>query len=122
LWLARPATGSAPFFAPASGADMTARIYRPAKTASQSGKAKSDRWLLEYEPGAKRSIDPLMGYTSSGDMMSQVRLWFATQDEALDYAAKNGIAARVEEPKDATRRQVAYADNFKFDRKTPWTH
>ena len=101
---------------------MTARIYRPARTAMQSGVAKSSRWLLEYEPEAPRSIDPLMGWTGSSDMRQQVKLWFASKDEALAYAARNGIAATVEEPKDPKRRQIADSDNFKFNRVGQWTH
>ena len=63
-----------------------------------------------------------MGWTSSSDMRQQVKLWFATKDEALAYAARNGIAAIVEEPKDPKRRQIAYSDNFKFNRVGQWTH
>jgi hypothetical protein len=101
---------------------MSARIYSPAKTAMQSGKSKTGHWVLEYEPEQPRSIDPLMGYTSSGDMKSQIRLSFATRDEAVAYAERNGIAYRVEEPKQADRRQISYAENFRYDRKVPWTH
>lgn len=101
---------------------MTARIYRPAKNAMQSGTAKSTRWLLEYEPEKPREIDPLMGWTSSGDTKQQVKLWFDTKEEALAYAARNGLAVTVEEPKDAKRRVMAYSDNFKFNRVQPWTH
>ena len=53
---------------------MTARIYRPAKSAMSSGQAKTKEWVLEYAPSEARSIDPLMGWTSSSDMDSQVRL------------------------------------------------
>jgi hypothetical protein len=101
---------------------MTARISRPAKTAMQSGSAKSDRWLLEYEPEAARSVEPLMGWTSSTDMKSQIRLWFDTRDEAIAYATRNGIAYRVEEPREATRKAVSYSDNFKYTRVGQWTH
>jgi len=101
---------------------MTARIYRPAKTAMQSGSAKTDRWLLEYEPEQARSIDPLMGWTSSGDMRQQIKLWFDTEEEALDYARRNGLAAQVEKPNDPKRRLMSYSDNFKFNRQAPWTH
>jgi hypothetical protein len=101
---------------------MTARIYRPAKTAMQSGTAKATRWLLEFEQEKPREIDPLMGWTSSGDTRQQVKLWFDTKEEALAYAARNGIAASVEEPKDPKRRTIAYSDNFKFNRVQPWTH
>ena len=101
---------------------MTARIYRPAKTAMSSGRANTQRWVLEYEPEQPKTIEPLMGYTSSGDMKSQIRLSFETCEEAVAYARKHGIAYRVEEPKEAKRRQISYAENFRYDRKVPWTH
>ncbi|MEK1887696.1 MAG: ETC complex I subunit [Phyllobacterium sp.] len=101
---------------------MAARIYRPAKTAMQSGKAKADTWTLEYEPEQPRKVEPLMGYTSSRDMKSQIRLTFETKEEAIAYAQKNGIAFTVQEPKETRRRVVSYSENFRFDRKQPWTH
>ena len=101
---------------------MSAKIYRPAKTAMQSGKAKSHIWHLEYDPEVPRTIDPVMGYTSSADMKSQIHMTFATVEEAVTYAEKHDIVYRVIEPKDAKRRKVAYSDNFRFDRKVPWTH
>ncbi|KJS11451.1 MAG: ETC complex I subunit [Hoeflea sp. BRH_c9] len=101
---------------------MTAKIYRPAKTAMQSGKAKTQDWVLEFEPEKPRSIDPMMGYTSSGDMNSQIHMSFDSRDAAVAYAMRNGIAFRVIEPKESKRRRVAYADNFRFDRRLPWTH
>ncbi|MFD2654087.1 ETC complex I subunit [Brucella rhizosphaerae] len=101
---------------------MVARIYRPAKTAMQSGKAKTENWLLEYEPESARKVEPLMGYTSSGDMKSQIRLSFDSREDAIEYATRNGIAYRVIEPHEAKRRKVSYSDNFRFDREQPWTH
>jgi len=101
---------------------MSARIYRPAKTATQSGAAKSRRWLLEFEPEQPREVEPLMGWTSSGDMKAQIKLWFATKEEALDYAARQGIEARVEEPGVVTRKVISYSDNFKSGRLGQWTH
>ena len=101
---------------------MSAKIYRPAKTAMQSGKAKTHRWVLEYDPEVARTIDPIMGYTSSSDMKQQIRLSFETREEAVSYAERKGIAFRVIEPHDPKRRRVAYADNFRFDRRQPWTH
>ena len=77
---------------------MTARIYQPARSAMQSGQAK-DNWMLEYEPEKPREIEPLMGWTSSTDMKSQVKLMFDTKEEAIAYAERNGIPYRVEEPK-----------------------
>ena len=101
---------------------MSARIFSPAKTAMQSGKAKTGLWVLEFDPEQPRKIDPLMGYTTSGDMKSQIRLTFETKEEAIAYAEKNGLAYRVQEPKEAKRRQISYAENFRYDRKIPWTH
>lgn len=101
---------------------MTARIYRPARNAMQSGTAKTERWLLEFEPEQPRQIEPLMGWTSSADMKSQVKLWFDTEDEAVAYATRNGIAYRVEQPHVPKRRGMAYSDNFKFTRVGQWTH
>lgn len=100
---------------------MLARIYQPAKNAMQSGQAK-DEWHLEFEPESARTADPVMGWTSSTDMRGQIRLTFATKDEAVAYAERHGIAAQVFEPK--LRKPVikAYADNFKFARKGLWTH
>ena len=101
---------------------MSARIYRPAKTATQSGAAKSRRWLLEFEPEQPREVEPLMGWTSSSDMKAQVKLWFATKEEALEYAAREGIEARVEEPNLSSRKIVSYSDNFRPGRLGQWTH
>jgi hypothetical protein len=100
---------------------MTAKIYRPSRTAMQSGDAK-DKWLLEYEPEAARQIEPLMGWTSSTDMKSQIKLRFDTKEEAIAYAQRTGIPYRVEEPKQPTRKTISYSDNFKSTRVAPWTH
>ena len=101
---------------------MSARIFSPSKTAMQSGKAKTGYWVLEFDPELPRKIDPLMGYTSSGDMKSQIRLSFESKEEAIAYAEKRAIAYRLEEPKEAKRRTISYADNFRYDRRSPWTH
>ena len=101
---------------------MVARIFKPAKTATQSGLAKTDHWRLEFEPAAPRTVEPLMGYTSSTDMRQQVRLEFDTRDEAIAYAERNGIAYQVSEAEEPKRRMAAYSDNFKFNRVGAWTH
>ena len=101
---------------------MTAKIYRPARNAMQSGKGKSDLWLLEYEPELRLTADPLMGWTSSADMKQQLRLTFETKEQAIAYAERNGIAYRLEQPHAPKRRGMAYADNFKFNRVGQWTH
>ncbi len=100
---------------------MTARIYLPARNAMQSGQG-NDKWVLEYEPETPRRIEPLMGWTSSNDMKSQVRLRFDTKDEAIAYATRNGVPYRVEEPKLSLRRTVSYSDNFRANRVVPWSH
>ncbi len=100
---------------------MTARIYLPARSAMQSGQAK-EKWVLEYEPESPRLIEPLMGWTSSTDMRSQVKLSFDNKDEAIAYAERNGIAYRVEEPKPAPRRLTSYSENFLPNRVVPWSH
>jgi hypothetical protein len=101
---------------------MTARIFKPARTAMQSGSANTKAWVLEFEPKEPRSIEPLMGWTSSGDMRQQVKLSFDTKDEAIAYCEGNGIAYQVTEPKPVTRRTMSYSDNFAFNRRSPWTH
>ena len=101
---------------------MRARIYQPAKNAMQSGKGRTKTWLLEYEPVSPRGIDPLMGWTSSADMLSQVQLEFDSSGEAIAYAQTRGIAFDLFEPHRPTPKPKAYADNFRFDRKVPWSH
>ena len=100
---------------------MTARIYLPARSATQSGEAK-DKWVLEYEPEEPRAIEPLMGWVSSGDMKSQIKLRFDTKEEAIAYAERNGIVYRLEEPKPVERRILSYSDNFAPNRIVPWSH
>jgi hypothetical protein len=104
------------------GAAMTARIYKPAKTAMQSGTARTRDWVLEHEPARAREIDPLMGWTSSTDMLAQLKLTFETREEAIAYAERNGIAYTVQEPDVRKPVRKAYADNFKFGRLGAWTH
>lgn len=101
---------------------MVARIYRPARNAMQSGKGKSQDWVLVFEQEKPRSIDPLMGYTSSSDMKQQITLRFETLEEAESYARREGIPYFVQPAQEATIKNVSYPDNFRFDRKTPWTH
>jgi hypothetical protein len=100
---------------------MTARIFLPARSAMQAGQAK-DKWILEYEPESPRQSEPLMGWTSSSDMKSQVRLRFDAKEEAIAYATRNGIAYRVEEAKPPRRKVVSYSDNFRPGRAVPWSH
>lgn len=101
---------------------MTARIYKPAKTAMQSGIAKTKEWVIDFEPEEPRQVEPLMGWTSSGDMRQQLRLRFATKEEAVAYCERHGVAYQVSEAKVPSRRGLSYADNFAFNRRGAWTH
>ena len=101
---------------------MTARIYKPAKTAMQQGLAGTRDWVLEYEPEKPRVIEPLMGWTSSAETKPQVRMSFASKEEAVAFATRQGIAFRLEEPKKTALRPKSYAENFKFGRPDRWTH
>ena len=103
---------------------MTARIFRPAKSAMSSGQAKSREWVLEYANDTGREVDPLMGWTSSSDTQTQVRMEFPTKEAALEYASDHGIDAVVTEPKvrKPNIRQRGYGENFATDRRGAWTH
>ena len=101
---------------------MTARIYKPARTAMQSGTAKTKEWVLDYEPEQPRMVEPLMGWTSSSDMKQQLRLQFETKEEAIAYCERNGIAYQMSETTPSTRRGMSYSDNFSFKRRDAWTH
>ncbi len=103
---------------------MLARIYQPARNAMQSGTAKTHHWVLEFAPASAREVDPLMGWTSSDDTQSQVRLRFDTKSAAIEYAEDHGLTYTVSEPK--TRkpniRPGGYGDNFATNRRAVWTH
>ena len=103
---------------------MRARIYQPAKTAMSSGQGKTKYWLLEFAPASARSVDPLMGWTSSSDTQAQVRLRFDSREAAIAYAKNNGIEADILEPqkRKANIRPRGYAENFAVDRRSAWTH
>ena len=99
---------------------MTAevRIYRPSKTAMQSGRAGTKSWVLEFVPTEARRNDALTGWWGSGDTETQFRLRFSTREEAERYAASQGLTATVEEPHERIVRPKNYSDNFAFTRIT----
>ena len=103
---------------------MRARIYQPARTAMSSGTAKTRVWLLEFSPAEARSVDPLMGWTSSSDTQSQVRLTFESLNAAQDYAREHGIDALVKKPnkRKPNIRAGGYGENFATGRRGAWTH
>jgi hypothetical protein len=91
-----------------------ARIYQPAKTAMQSGRAKTRFWLFEYEPTPK-CIDPLMGWTGSTDTLGQLRMRFPTQKAAIAFAEEKNIPYEIVTTHKPTPVRKSYSDNFKFD-------
>ncbi|OJX74343.1 ETC complex I subunit [Magnetospirillum sp. 64-120] len=96
---------------------MQVRIFRPAKTAMQSGKGNTKAWVLEYEPAARKEADALMGWLGSDDTTQQVRIKFDTKEEAVAYAKRKGLDFQVFE--EATKKPVGsknYSDNFRFDK------
>ena len=103
---------------------MRARIYQPAKTAMQSGTAKTHQWVLEFAPASTREVDPLMGWTSSTDTQAQVKLRFDSREAAEAYAAAKGLEVTVVEPQSRRHniRARGYGENFATDRKGAWTH
>lgn len=95
---------------------MKWRIYRPAKTAMQSGRARSAHWVLEPEPDSAPRIDGLTGWTASSDTGPQVRLSFPTREAAVAHARANGLDYEAFAPRDARPVLKSYADNFRHDR------
>jgi hypothetical protein len=101
---------------------MRARIFQPPKNAMQSGFARTGDWMVEFVPSHGRVPDPLMGWTGGGDTQTQVKLFFATREEAIAYAERAGLQYEVELPHHRRIRPKAYADNFKWGRVENWTH
>jgi hypothetical protein len=97
-------------------------IRRPPKSAMQSGLANTRQWVLEFAPSTPREIEPLMGWTSSRDTRRQVTLTFPTKAEAIAYADRHGLSYSLEDPKERAIRPKSYADNFRYDRRIPWSH
>jgi hypothetical protein len=103
---------------------MRARIYKPARSTTQSGTANSKDWVLEFVPETPREIDPLTGWTSSRDTQAQVRLRFHDRAAAEEYARAHGIDVVVLRPQGrrANIRPGGYGENFATDRRGTWTH
>ena len=100
-----------------------ARIYRPARGATQSGRARTKVWLLDYERTEPLEIEPLMGWTGSSETEAQVKVSFDTREEAVAFTEKRGIPFEIEDsPPEEERRGLSYSDNFKSGRIGQWTH
>ena len=92
---------------------MLAKIYRPARNAMQSGTAKSQDWVLEFDSETPRTVDPLMGWISNADTNPQVRMTFATREEAIEFARREGIPFQVTEPREARARDQDLCRQFR---------
>ena len=92
---------------------MKARIYQPEKVATQSGRGKTNKWVLEYIHNDSREVEPIMGWLSSSDMLQEVKIEFDSRDKAVNYAKENNIKFEIEEPKKKKLRIQSYSDNFK---------
>ena len=105
---------------------MTAKIFKPSKTAMQSGRqGKNSRgcnWVLAHTRQSAVKPDHLMGWQSSKDTLRQVRICFPDLNTAVAYAEAHGIIYVIQQPKLRHVRPKAYADNFAFDRNGAWTH
>ena len=95
---------------------MKVRISQPSKAATQSGRAKTQFWLLEYEIETPRRPEPLMGWISSGDTLNQVKLRFDTKEDAIAFAERKGWEYTVQDAGVRRVRPRNYADNFRMDR------
>ena len=101
---------------------MTIKIYKPSKTAMQSGFRKTKKWLAEYISDVDTTKDYLMGWNSSLDTNTQIKLFFDTKEKAISWAKKNKYQFYVEETKIRKIKIKTYASNFDMKRKEPWTH
>jgi hypothetical protein len=91
---------------------MKVEILKPTKSAMQSGLKNTKLWLMRIIEGNSRSINPLMGWTSSDNTKTQLQLKFKSKDEAIEYAKSQGFEYTVKEPETSTIKKKSYASNF----------
>ena len=101
---------------------MTFKIYKPSKTAMQSGIGKTKKWLAEYISDEETVKDHLMGWNSSADTKTQIKVFFDTKEQAIVWAKNNDYHYFIEEPKIKKVMIKSYASNFAMNRKDSWTH
>ena len=90
------------------------RIYKPTKTAMQAGRANTKKWILEFEPNETNRIDPLMGWVGCDNTNAQVKLYFNTKEEAINFANKKGLSHQVYNPKKTVTKSKSYSANFDY--------
>jgi len=101
---------------------MTIKIYKPAKSSMQSGLGKTKQWIAEYITETDKVKDTLMGWNSSLDTKEQIKIFFDTKEQAIEWSKKNNQQFIVIEPKERKIKPKNYASNFDMNRKEPWTH
>ena len=101
---------------------MVAKIYKPAKTAMQSGRQKTYQWIVEFIQSKPTTREPVMGWPSCEDTGKQVKLKFETQEKAIQYCEKNSLEFHVINNNERKIKPKSYASNFSYDRKESWTH
>jgi len=101
---------------------MTIKIYKPSKSSMQSGLRKTKQWLAEYISEKNKTKDSLMGWNSSSDTKEQIKIFFDTKEQAIEWSKKNNEQFIVIEPKERKIKPKNYASNFDMNRKEPWTH
>jgi len=92
---------------------MKAKIFKPAKTAMQSGRSKFNKWVLKFSDKRNQLKDTMMGWNGGSSTISQIELKFSSKEEAVNYAKKNGIDYEVLETRERKVINKSYADNFK---------
>tara|TARA_R110001592_G_scaffold16881_9_gene71592 strand:- start:17500 stop:17802 length:303 start_codon:yes stop_codon:yes gene_type:complete len=93
---------------------MNVKIYKPSKSAMQSGRSSDKAWVLEYETQSPRQAEPLMGWTQSGDTLNQVRLSFSNSEDAVTFAKEKGWDYDVLPEHNRRVKPRNYGDNFKY--------
>ena len=101
---------------------MTIKIYKPSKSSMQSGQRNTKKWLAEYISDYEQVKDTLMGWNSSLDTKSQIKVFFETKEQALEWAKKNNYQNFIEDPRKRKIKPKNYASNFDINRIEPWTH
>ena len=102
--------------------DIDVIIYKPTKSAMQSGLATNKFWILKYISYSKTDLDPVMGWSGSNDTSKQIILKFNSKDEAIDYAELHSLKFRVLNNNPKKRKPKSYSDNFSYKRKGLWSH
>ena len=101
---------------------MTIKIYKPSKSSMQSGLGKTRQWLAEYIAEKDKIKDTLMGWNSSLDTKEQIKMFFETKEQAIEWAKKNNEQFIVIKPNERKIKPKNYSSNFDMSRKEPWTH